>query len=216
MPIFAPRKCTTCREKFVPNSGPQKFCTSCRQIAYGRKGPAKCKSCDVMIEDRGHSARYCKTCRAERTKELRNASFKRAYNDPRRKRKLKRFARRNLTRWMSIPGNREALRARERARHLKLKLEAIARFGGKCACCGETKYQFLSLDHVDGDGAEHRRGYGLKSPASTRRPHFLRLLKRDGWKTKSKLQVLCMNCHIAIDLWGGCPHNEAEGFDVVT
>lgn len=206
MPVFAPRRCVRCTKRFAPNSGSQKFCVECRQVTYGRKGPARCKRCDVVIEGRGHSARYCATCRAEKTKELRNASFKRAWNDPKRRKKLRRQSRESARRWIKTPGNREDLRARERARHLKLKLEAIKRFGGKCACCGEKRYQFLSFDHVDGDGVFHRRELGGKVPV--RGPHFLRRLKRDGWKTKYKLRLLCMNCHMAIDLWGGCPHKE--------
>jgi len=110
---------------------------------------------------------------------------------------------------------------------LNLKLEAIKRFGGRCACCGETRYQFLSFDHVDGDGAQHRREAGGFWPA--RSSSFLRYLKKNDWKSKYRIRVLCMNCHIAEDLWGACPHRlercaasqervalyESEGFEVV-
>ncbi|MDP9475410.1 MAG: hypothetical protein M3R38_06925, partial [Actinomycetota bacterium] len=37
-------------------------------------------------------------------------------------------------------------------------------YGGRvCACCGETEELFLSFDHINEDGARHRRSIGKKS-----------------------------------------------------
>lgn len=38
----------------------------------------------------------------------------------------------------------------------RLKLEVLAGYGGKCICCGETHPAFLTVDHINNDGAEHR------------------------------------------------------------
>jgi hypothetical protein len=59
--------------------------------------------------------------------------------------------------------------------------------------------EFLSIDHVNGGGGEHRRK--LKT---TSMYHWLR---RQGYP--SGFAVLCMNCNFAKGHFGECPH-EAE------
>ena len=43
-----------------------------------------------------------------------------------------------------------------RYRH-KLRADAIEAYGSKCSCCGESESRFLTFDHINNDGAEHRR-----------------------------------------------------------
>jgi hypothetical protein len=75
--------------------------------------------------------------------------------------------------------------------------EVIAHYGGKCACCGETERLFLSIDHINNDGAKHRR----EVPASS----LYRWLKKNGYP--EGFQVLCMNCNCGKARNGGvCPH----------
>lgn len=85
------------------------------------------------------------------------------------------------------------------------KLECYAAYGGAfCACCGEDDLVFLTLDHMNNDGGEHRRqlsgknkGYGGLT--------FYRMLKRQGYPTG--FQVLCFNCNVGRARNGGvCPH----------
>lgn len=100
--------------------------------------------------------------------------------------------------------NKPLARARNREAQRKLKAAAYAAYGGfKCACCGETTEAFLSLDHVNNDGAQHRK-------ISDRRKiyHWL----RDN-KYPTGFQVLCMNCNFGKARNGGiCPHkNNSEG-----
>ena len=94
-----------------------------------------------------------------------------------------------------------------RARHLRRKLTALAQYGDCCVCCGETDYRFLTFDHSDGDGAAHRRQL-LGSTRLGGAP-FLIALERLGWPPVPGLRTLCANCHLATDLWGGCPHQKA-------
>src|SRR5262252_4538483 len=54
-------------------------------------------------------------------------------------------------------------RPKQIARRWAQRLEMIAAYGGECACCGETEPVFLTLDHVNGDGAAHRRS--MNSPS---------------------------------------------------
>ena len=74
---------------------------------------------------------------------------------------------------------------------------ALDAYGSHCDCCGETTMAFLTIDHVNGDGATHRltvsSGTGL----------YL-WLKREGYPTG--FRVLCQNCNLARGLYGHCPH----------
>jgi 5-methylcytosine-specific restriction endonuclease McrA len=84
--------------------------------------------------------------------------------------------------------NAEAVRAGNNARHAALRAEALAHYGTECACCGSTDR--LELDHVNGDGAEHRAEVGGKGNA------FLYWLKRNGFPNdKYPLQTLCNACN---------------------
>jgi hypothetical protein len=83
---------------------------------------------------------------------------------------------------------------------LRLRKALIDFYGGKCACCGETEYKFLALDHVNNDGAEERRKPGLGSTEAVGR----KILK--GILVKENYQLLCHNCNLAKGFYGACPH----------
>lgn len=58
-----------------------------------------------------------------------------------------------------------------------LKLAAYNAYGGpRCVCCGEGLLEGLSIDHVNGDGAAHRRTNGNKSGVA-----LYRWLKQQGY-----------------------------------
>jgi len=74
---------------------------------------------------------------------------------------------------------------------------AIQRYGGQCACCGETETAFLVIDHINGDGSAERRilsNYQFAKRLATQPVD------------RSKYQVLCANCNHAKERPGGCPH----------
>lgn len=65
------------------------------------------------------------------------------------------------------------------------------------ACCGETEPLFLSLDHVNNDGASHRKVIDRRK--------LYKWLARNHYP--SGFQVLCMNCnHGKFRNGGVCPH----------
>lgn len=70
-------------------------------------------------------------------------------------------------------------------RHRAARLEAIAHYGGKCAACDITHPAFLTFDHVNDDGARHRK---TERGAKT---HIFIWLKRNGYP--SGFQLLCWN-----------------------
>jgi hypothetical protein len=94
--------------------------------------------------------------------------------------------------------NRERALAAQRLCDRKLKDAAYTAYGGYiCRCCGETLVPFLSLDHINNDGANHRR--------SVKRRNLYKWLKRQGYPPG--FQVLCMNCNFGKARNGGlCPH----------
>lgn len=82
----------------------------------------------------------------------------------------------------------------------EFKRQVIDRYGGQCACCGESILMFLSLDHVNNDGGEHRR-----TEKYTRGGGIYRWAARNDYP--KVLQVLCHNCNFGKYLNGGvCPH----------
>ena len=75
----------------------------------------------------------------------------------------------------------------------------------ECVCCKENNVKFLSMDHINGGGKEHRE----------------QIAKELGWQDLYKwlikhnfpegFQVLCYNCNFGRQQNGGiCPHKEAE------
>ncbi len=93
----------------------------------------------------------------------------------------------------------EALEYR-REWNARLRADVRGAYGDACACCGEDEPKFLSVDHIDGTGAEHRRGLGIDSGF-----HFHLWLRREGFPPG--FQILCFNCNQAKS-HGGCPHKE--------
>lgn len=83
------------------------------------------------------------------------------------------------------------------------KLDALDAYGGRfCSCCGETNIKFLTIDHINNDGAEHRRSNKNRGGNS-----FYRWLKTHDYPPG--YQVLCWNCNCGRACNGGiCPHEE--------
>lgn len=82
-----------------------------------------------------------------------------------------------------------------------LRRRIIEQYGGKCECCGEAEYGFLSLDHRHGGGHQERKRLGPNAA--------YRLALRS--KDHEKYRVLCHNCNMGRQFNGGvCPHEQAR------
>jgi len=70
-------------------------------------------------------------------------------------------------------------------------------YGRKCNCCGETEPEFLTIDHVNGNGAEEKRKF------KTGIELYKHIIRQNYPNT---YQVLCMNCNWAKGQSSQCPH----------
>lgn len=83
-------------------------------------------------------------------------------------------------------------------RYLRVQREkVIAMYGGCCACCGESAYEFMSIDHIGGGGSRDR-----KVMNSSR--FYLYLLELNA--PRPGYRILCHNCNMATKLGQICPH----------
>ena len=96
----------------------------------------------------------------------------------------------------------ECMHTKDRKRHKQLRLTILQYYSAEkpfCACCGEGMIEFLAIDHMDNNGAEHRReiGGGTK---------IYQWLKQNDYP--EGFQVLCHNCNLAKGFYGKCPHQD--------
>jgi len=87
---------------------------------------------------------------------------------------------------------------RKANRYRDLRKQVIAGYGGKCSCCGEDRYEFMAIDHVNGGGREERKTMNIGMIA-------LKII-REGFP--STYRILCHNCNQSIGWYGYCPHQK--------
>lgn len=99
-------------------------------------------------------------------------------------------------RYMAIHGDKRRERQRAKARENRSRL--IAKYGGKCECCGEDRIEFLCIDHRNGGGGRERARY------KTAVALYRELL--DTPEVLPQYRVLCHNCNMSLGFYGYCPH----------
>lgn len=92
------------------------------------------------------------------------------------------------------PLSKSQLVARRKAERNALRRQCIATYGGCCACCQETTFEFLTIDHIDGGGRAHRKTVH----------NFYRWLRINNFPPG--FQVLCYNCNCCKGVYGSCVH----------
>lgn len=174
-----------------PKKKENKRCQSCR-TQQQRAATKHCRGCDIKLSNANWSeasqrkfSYQCDKCRnAEALRDLarkleRNPDF---YKDAYRK---------------DPKGRVEKNRNYNR----QLKQQIMAHYGDVCACCGESELIMLSLDHINGDGAKHRKEIG--------RVNFYSWVRANGYP--DFLRILCFNCNIGRYRNGGaCPHEDTR------
>lgn len=132
-----------------------------------------CYKCGASANRSDNSKRgvLCKGCKSK--------SWKQLY-----KRKRKDIIR-NVSMWASK--NRDRINSGARSRYLLKKEASVAAYGGRCSC-GESRLEFLVIDHIDDNGAADRNFWRNKvSDIHT-------WLKRNGYP--HGYQVLCGSCNL--------------------
>ena len=85
----------------------------------------------------------------------------------------------------------------------RLKVEVFSYYSNgtiECRCCGENKIEFLTINHIFGNGREHRRKLGRGGTT------LYRWLRKNDFP--NGFEVLCYNCNCALGHCGYCPHDK--------
>lgn len=99
--------------------------------------------------------------------------------------------------------NRAQVTTRHKAMRGRVKDEVFDHYGRKCRCCGETIEQFLTIDHVRGDGSAHTTPSGK---TRYRGPQLYAWLVRNDFP--EGFRTLCMTCNHTLGHLGYCPHSD--------
>lgn len=187
--------CTVCGVTFVAGSANAQYCSDeCRKQTPDGKCPRCKKRPSSTIKD----VKLCDECHTERS------AWWHSRSDDR-----KSVALHNARAWRERnPDYYHGPNGMNTRSNFKIKVEIFNHYGPNCECCGESNLIFLNIDHIDGNGNNHRREvFGVQSGGGTR---FYRWLKRqdfpDGYR------VLCFNCNFGAARCGGtCPHKLDQG-----
>lgn len=213
------KKCIECGEKLTGHGNPKR-CRSCsaRKNYVDRYGEppkmlvATCETCGNPIRDyasnhkKSKHGHYfcCEDCRAAWTGVHNSISrggdaIKRSKSEKDALDYAKHLPKRRSYARKYYGDNRDNILLQKKRIDRALKQEMVGAYGGKCKCCGETIIEFLTIDHINGDGSEHRKrlGKGRKIYAD---------IKAQGFP-KDKYRLLCFNCNITLGFYGYCPHH---------
>jgi hypothetical protein len=120
--------------------------------------------------------------------------------------KLRKFAKNpaqvaRKRKWQRIwqKNNRARVLFLQRRCRKEAKRKVLEGYGGKCACCGEKHFCFLTIDHKKGDGATHRKARGSFDSYK----FYVWLIRN---KFPKAYQALCYNCNCAKGVKKHCPH----------
>lgn len=107
------------------------------------------------------------------------------------------------------PKMRAILLAKIKDRQQRIRSEVIAAYGSRCVCCGEQDPKFLTIDHVNNDGASHRKKNRISPGAG-----LYSWLRKRGFPKKG-FQLLCWNCNCGKGIYGLCPHKHKPGVNYI-
>lgn len=160
--------------------------------------------------------RPCSRCGGPRTligRELRcrvcrNAQKRQASRTPRAKRQMIEWRHKNPLKvkaskdryWARLridPVRYSTLKEKQNARLASMRRQAIIAYGGKCTCCGESEFLFLTFEHSDRSGKQDRASRTI-----------WRFYKRLLIEHPSNIEVQCFNCNLSRGFFGYCPHEK--------
>lgn len=86
--------------------------------------------------------------------------------------------------------------------NLKMKQLCFDHYNNKCRCCGETIFEFLTVEHINGNGRKHRKENKIND--------IYRWLVLNNFP--EGFEVLCYNCNCGKRLNKECPHEKYASF----
>lgn len=223
--------CKGCKKQSAPHKSYRLFCDTCvkaKQVEYTRKYRERQKAKPRMVACKGCGKPYdasksagrtwrCPPCTLaynqeyKRKDRARHVGYSRNYRARLGDEYNQRLAKRRAQMIAAMTPSELAQFRRKEADKAKrmnavLREQVFSAYGGHlCACCGETELLFLTIDHVENDGARMRadRTHGR---GGTQFYQWLRINK-----FPKGFQVLCMNCNIGKHRNGGaCPHQSGK------
>jgi len=97
--------------------------------------------------------------------------------------------------------HQEVCQTRNQKSRVKLRNEVLIAYGSKCVCCGETELKFLAIDHINGNGNQHRKEV---CPNGS----LYAWIRKNNYP--NDFQILCHNCNQSKGSYGECPHETAR------
>lgn len=171
-----------------------KVCTKCGQVRPLAEYRANSKAKDGLQS-------WCKECEREYQRKRARTHREEALERARRWREANRERfNEHARQYQARPGMQE----QRRQYRATVRARVLEHYGTACACCGGTER--LTVDHLDGNGGEHRREFSKHNLGSYR---FYLWLIREGFPPG--YQVLCLPCnqskgkHERCRLWHGDP-----------
>ena len=163
-----------------------------------------------------HRERYRKNDRAwsAKNKEKLRAKFKKWYaaNRERNIATRKAWAEKNKAYLHAYRHRPDVVKKRNewaRQNSVRMRELVVGHYGGVCVCCKESNIKFLTIDHINGGGNQHRRDIKVGGGKS-----FYYWLRNQGYP--GGYRVLCMSCNWASAMYKICPHDATRGARAVT
>ena len=163
-------------------------------------GPVPCKRCGELFQRKVGRNHYCDTCRRPARLE-----YSRRYNGvyyvknvERIKERTARYQKENVERKRRWGREHMARRAR------LITTQVFGHYSTgtfQCACCGQFEREFLTVDHVGGNGNKMSRESGIPRGGF---PLYFWLFKN---RYPPGFEIVCMNCNLSRAKHGGlCRH----------
>jgi hypothetical protein len=97
--------------------------------------------------------------------------------------------------------NLRVAKEKDQRNRLSWREQILNHYGRVCSCCGETNWEFLAIDHVNGGGNQHRKELGGSKAV-------LKFIVTNNFP--DDYRILCHNCNQSMGTYGYCPHQKKD------
>lgn len=164
----------------------------------------KCARCGQTFSYDSGYRKYCSSCRPDSLREKQRLAMRKYYKlNPQRMRETVKHAMAKNPEYYRTAQREYGFRFRE-----NVILTALGHYSGgklQCACCGEAELDFLTIDHISGNGNKERLKVMGRMGGGYR---FYDWLIKNGFP--AGYQVLCMNCNLSKGKHGTCAHKQTS------